>query len=47
MGADMETGVLEAGTYTLRLTRPMEFKPYVKTGVKVDGAYVRLLNCVM
>lgn len=31
---------LEADTYTLRIARPMEFKPWVKEGVRVSGAPV-------
>src|SRR5438445_5527287 len=33
-----EFPVLEAGTYTLRIARPLEFKPYVKAAVRIDGA---------
>ena len=33
-----EFPVLEAGTYTLRIARPLEFKPYVKESVHIDGA---------
>jgi len=29
---------LESGLYTLRVPRPMEFKPYVKEGIRIDGA---------
>src|SRR5436190_9680458 len=28
---------LEAGTYTLRIARPLEFHPYVKEPVEIDG----------
>jgi streptogramin lyase len=30
--------VLEAGSYTLRLARPMEFKPFVKKAVHIEGS---------
>jgi streptogramin lyase/mono/diheme cytochrome c family protein len=33
-----EFPVLETGLYTLRIARPLEFKPYVKESVKIDGA---------
>ena len=33
-----EFPVLEAGVYTLRVPRPLEFKPYVKESVRIDGA---------
>jgi virginiamycin B lyase len=33
-----EFPALEAGSYTLRIPRPMEFKPFVKEAVKVAGA---------
>ena len=29
---------LEAGSYTLRITRPMEFRPYLKDSVTISGA---------
>src|SRR5258707_11327705 len=29
---------LETGLYTLRIPRPMEFKPYVKEAVRIEGA---------
>ena len=29
---------LEAGTYTLRLARPLEYRPYRKDAVRIDGA---------
>ncbi len=29
---------LESGTYTIRLARPIEFKNYSRTGIKIDGA---------
>lgn len=29
---------LESGTYVLRIPRPLEFGPYVKEGVRIDGA---------
>jgi streptogramin lyase len=29
---------LDAGTYTLRIARPLEFKPWVKEGTQIDGA---------
>ena len=28
---------LDAGTYTLRIARPLEFAPYVREGVRIDG----------
>ena len=31
---------MEAGTYTLRLARPLEYKPYWKDGVQISGATV-------
>ena len=33
-----EFPALEAGTYTLRIARPLEFKPYVRESVRIDGA---------
>lgn len=33
-----EFPVLDAGAYTLRVPRPMEFKPFVKESVRIDGA---------
>lgn len=33
-----EFPVLESGAYTLRVPRPMEFKPYVKKSVRIAGA---------
>lgn len=33
-----EFPVLEAGTYALRIARPLDFKPYVKESVRIDGA---------
>jgi streptogramin lyase len=33
-----EFPVLPAGAYTLRIPRPMEFKPYVREGVQIEGA---------
>ena len=33
-----EFPVLEAGTYTLRIARPLEFQPYVKESVRINGA---------
>ena len=33
-----EFPVLDAGGYTLRIARPLDFKPYVKEGVRIDGA---------
>jgi virginiamycin B lyase len=33
-----EFPVLEAGTYTLRIARPLEFKLYVKESLRIDGA---------
>lgn len=33
-----EFPLLEAGAYTLRIARPLEFKPYVKEAVAIDGA---------
>ena len=33
-----EFPVLDSGAYTLRVPRPMEFKPYVKQAVRIDGA---------
>lgn len=33
-----EFPVLEAGSYTLRIARPLEFKPYVKEPVTIGGA---------
>lgn len=33
-----EFPALESGSYTLRIPRPMEFKPYVRKSVMVDGA---------
>jgi streptogramin lyase/mono/diheme cytochrome c family protein len=32
-----EFPVVDAGTYTLRIARPLDFKPYVKEGVRIDG----------
>lgn len=33
-----EFPVLETGTYTLRIARPLEFKPYVRPSVRIEGA---------
>jgi streptogramin lyase len=33
-----EFPVLQAGTYTLRIARPLAYQPYVQEGVKIDGA---------
>jgi streptogramin lyase len=33
-----EFPVLEAGTYTLRIARPLEFRPYVRESVRINGA---------
>lgn len=33
-----EFPVLAAGQYTLRIAKPLEFKPYVREGVRIDGA---------
>jgi len=33
-----EFPVLEPGEYTLRIAKPLEFKPYVKEGVRIDAA---------
>src|SRR2546425_3821268 len=33
-----EFPLLEAGRYTLRIARPLEFKPHVKESVAIDGA---------
>ena len=41
-----EFPVLAAGSYTLRVPRPMEFKPYVKESIQIDGQ-TRLENIVL
>jgi streptogramin lyase len=33
-----EFPVVETGLYTLRIARPLEFKPYVKESIRIDGA---------
>ena len=33
-----EFPALEAGAYTLRIARPLDFKPYVREKVRIDGA---------
>src|SRR5262249_56559333 len=33
-----EFPTLEPGTYTLRIARPLEFKPYVWESVRIEGA---------
>ena len=36
-GGRYEFPMLEPGTYTLRIARPLQFKPYVKESVHIDG----------
>jgi hypothetical protein len=33
-----EFPALDSGSYALRIARPLDFKPYVKEGVPIDGA---------
>jgi virginiamycin B lyase len=33
-----EFPALDSGSYALRIARPLDFKPYVKEGVQIDGA---------
>ncbi len=37
-GGHYEFPALAAGTYTLRIARPREFRPYVREGVDINGA---------
>ncbi len=37
-GGSYEFPRLESGSYTLRIARPLEYRPYVRDSVQIDGA---------